>query len=154
MKSAGNNNAPVFALDEDTMWADLEDAMAGAAQYQANTLGVIRPLMFFAPLTKPWNPDAWVPMKTTPLNLLIVSMERTADGVLREALRQAEAALGGTDLADGFAWLPPIDFEEDAVAAVYARLEAGTSTRARTRRRFTSCAVPSQCALLTRRCGR
>jgi hypothetical protein len=116
------NNAPVFALDETTDWEDLENAISASADYQSRKLGKIIPLMFFAPLTTPENLDAWEPMKTTPDNLLIVSMERSADEKLIKALELAKPELGELKLAGAFPAVQ-IDFEVP-LAEVYQQMEA------------------------------
>ncbi len=124
MKSA--NNAPVFALAEETTWDDVDNAMAASAEYQSSKLGKIIPLFFFAPLTEPANPDAWEPMRKTALNLLIISIARSTDATVRAALRQAAAELGAPDPAPGFD--PPgmeIEIEDEGLLAeVFARMTA------------------------------
>ena len=76
------NPVAVFALDEDFAWEDLEDAMSGCANWQSANRGKIIPLLFFAPMTPPANPDAWEPMKGMPRNLFIISIERSTDATL------------------------------------------------------------------------
>jgi hypothetical protein len=116
------NNAPVFALDETTDWEDLENAMSASADYQARNLGKITPLMFFAPLTTPANLDAWEPMKTAPDNLLIVSIERSADKKLIKALELAKPELGELKLASS---VPAVQVNyEKPLASVYQQMEA------------------------------
>lgn len=90
--TAPKNQVPVFALGPDSSWNDLENAMAGSANHQLSSSGKILPLMFFAPLTEPENPDAWLPMKAVPDNLLVVSIERKVDVIVGTALQQAAAA--------------------------------------------------------------
>lgn len=115
---------PIFPLGEETTWDDIENAMAGSAEYQSSKLGRIIPLMFFAPLTEPPNPDAWEPLRTTPLNLLVISIERQTDATMREALRQAAAVLGAPEPAFGFG-LPGMEMEEEGpLAAVYEQMTA------------------------------
>lgn len=125
MKPA-SNTAPVFALAEETTWDDVDNAMAASAEYQSSKLGKIIPLIFFAPLTEPANPDAWEPMGKMPLNLLIVSIERSTDATVREALRNAAADLGAPEPALGF--VPPgmeIEIEDEGLLAeVYERMTA------------------------------
>ena len=120
------NTAPVFALAEETTWDDVDNAMAASAEYQSSKLGKIIPLIFFAPLTEPANPDAWEPMGKMPLNLLIVSIERSTDATMREALRHAAADLGAPEPALGF--VPPgmeIEIEDEGLLAeVYERMTA------------------------------
>lgn len=93
------STVPVFALDADSTWADLENAMAGCAEYQSSKRGKILPLLLFAPMTEPENPDAWEPMKVLPENLLMVSIERHLDARILKALQQAEAVCGETQHA-------------------------------------------------------
>jgi hypothetical protein len=88
------NPVPVFALDATTTWDDMENAMNGCVEYQTSKLGKILPLMLFAPMTAPENPDAWEPMKVLPENMLIVSIERHVDASILKALKQAEAVCG------------------------------------------------------------
>jgi hypothetical protein len=114
------NNAPVFALDETTDWEDLENAISASADYQSRKLGKIIPLMFFAPLTTPANLDAWEPMKTAPDNLLIVSIERSADKKLIKALELAKPELGELKLASSF---PAVQVNyEKPLASVYQQM--------------------------------
>jgi hypothetical protein len=87
------NQVQVFALDNATSWSDLEDAMTGCVNYQLSKLGKILPLMFFAPMTEPDNPDAWLPMKSVPENLFIVSIERKVDITILKALTQTDVAI-------------------------------------------------------------
>ena len=101
---------PVFALDAASPWADLENAMAGSAEYQASRRGRILPLLLFAPMTEPENPDAWEPMKALPENLLIISIERPMDNRILRALQQAAAVCGETQHAAACP-LVRIDFE-------------------------------------------
>ena len=106
------NTVPVFALDDSTTWLDLENAMEASVEYQSSKRGKILPLMFFAPLTEPANPDAWLPLKTLPEHLLIVSIERHIDTKVLKALKQAQASLGDlirlnlrTESGDWLLWL-------------------------------------------------
>lgn len=120
------NTAPVFALAEETTWDDVDNAMAASSEYQLSKLGRIISLFFFAPLTEPENPDAWLPMLKTALNLLIVSIERSTDATVREALRHAAADLGAPEPALGFV-LPGMEIEiedEGLLAEVYERMTA------------------------------
>jgi hypothetical protein len=87
-------NVPVFALAADADWLDWENAFAASVNFQANHRPQILPLMLFAPLTEPANPDTWEPMTTLPDNLLACSIERTMDATLLKALAQAEPVLG------------------------------------------------------------
>jgi len=96
------NTVPVFALDADTTWADWENALAASVKYQSSKHGKILPLMFFAPLAEPENPDTWEPMTTVPENLLVCSIERKVDGIILRALKQAEPALGEIRQAASF----------------------------------------------------
>jgi hypothetical protein len=88
------NNLPVFALDPFLKWNDLENAIEGCVQYQNATTGKIRPVMLFAPMTEPENPDTWQPMKVLPENLLLISIERSWDALLLKAFARARAVLG------------------------------------------------------------
>ncbi|MBK8036528.1 MAG: hypothetical protein IPK22_05255 [Verrucomicrobiaceae bacterium] len=121
MKPA-SNNAPVFALDDSTDWDDLDNVMEVSAEYQSQHFGRIIPLMFFAPMTEPENLDAWVPMKTLPERLFIVSIERSADATLMKAFAHAEADLGEVQLSASCPAVR-IDFEEP-FAHVYEQMEA------------------------------
>ena len=116
------NNAPVFALDDTTDWDDLENVMTASAEYQSSKLGKIIPLMFFAPMTEPENLDAWEPLTTLPENLLIVSIERSADATLIKALKHAEAELGALHFAASFPAVR-IDFDEP-FANIYQQMAA------------------------------
>ena len=117
-----SNNAPVFALDDSTDWDDLDNVMAASAEYQLKHHRRIIPLMFFAPMTEPENLDAWVPMKTLPERLLIVSIERSTDATLMKAFEHAEADLGELRLSASCPQVC-IDFEEP-FAHVYEQMEA------------------------------
>jgi hypothetical protein len=121
MKPA-SNNLPVFAMDETTGWEDLENVMAASVDYQSNHLGRIIPLMFFAPMTEPENLDAWEPMRSMPDNLLIVSIERSTDAVLVQALKHAEDAVGELRFAASFPAVR-IDYERP-FADVYQQMDA------------------------------
>lgn len=121
MKSSPNI-APVFALDETTDWEDLENDMTASADYQARKLGKIIPLMFFAPMTTPENLDAWEPVKTPPDNLLIVSMERSADNKLIKAIELAEPELGELKTTSSFPAVQ-VDYEKP-LASVYQQMQA------------------------------
>jgi len=121
MKPA-SNNAPVFALDETADWEDLDNAMAASAEYQLSKLGKIIPLMFFAPMTEPDNLDAWEPLQTLPQNLFIISIERSTDAIVIQALEQAEAELGELRFSASFPAVR-IDFEEP-FADVYQQMTA------------------------------
>ena len=101
---------PVFALDADSTWADLENAMAGCAEYQSSQRGRILPILLFAPMTEPENPDAWEPMESLPENMLIISIERAMDDRIVRALQQAKAVCGETQQAAACP-LVRIDFE-------------------------------------------
>jgi hypothetical protein len=125
MKPA-SNNAPVFALDETTDWEDLENAMAGCVEYQFRKLGKIIPLMFFAPMTEPVNLDAWEPLNALPENLFIVSIERSTDTTVIQALQHAEAELGVLQFAASCPAVR-IDFEEP-LADVYEQMAAAGVT--------------------------
>ena len=85
---------PVFALDETYGWEDLEDAMSGCVEWQSANRGKIIPLMLFAPMTEPENPDGWEPMKVMPDGLLAISIERTWDALLFKALKRAHRVVG------------------------------------------------------------
>ncbi|MBL9133390.1 MAG: hypothetical protein JNG86_19420 [Verrucomicrobiaceae bacterium] len=121
MKPA-SNNAPVFALDDSSDWDDLDNVMAASAEYQQKHHGRIIPLMFFAPMTEPENLDAWLPMRTTPERLFIVSIERSTDALLMKAFEHAEAELGDLRLSASCPQVS-IDFEEP-FAHVYEQMEA------------------------------
>ena len=88
------NNLPVFALDPFLTWNDLENAMEGCVQYQNTTTGKIRPVMLFAPMTEPENPDTWQPMKVLPENLLLVSIARSWDALMLKAFDRSRDVLG------------------------------------------------------------
>ena len=96
------NSVPVFALEEATIWPDLENAMEGCVEYQSSKRGKILPLMLFAPMTTPENLDAWEPMKILPENLLIVSIERHIDASVLKALKWAHTTLGEVRHAASF----------------------------------------------------
>jgi hypothetical protein len=113
---------PVFALEASSGWDDLQDAISGNANYQLTKLGTIIPLLLFAPLTTPDNLDAWVPMKTAPENLLVISLERKVDAKVLLALQQAEAELGRVRHAASFPAVS-VNFELP-VADVYAQMTA------------------------------
>jgi hypothetical protein len=117
------NNALVFALDPDSTWDDLEDAMTGCVDYQSRHGGKIIPLLFFAPMTEPENPDAWEPMREAPENLLIVSVERSADETLFRALRHAQPAIGEVYRAGTFPIVVHTDFK-GPLATVYEQMAA------------------------------
>ena len=121
MKPA-SNNAPVFALDESTDWEDLENVMSASVEYQLSKLGKIIPLMFFAPMTEPENLDAWEPLNALPEYLFIVSIERSADATVIQALKRAEAELGVFQFAASCPAVS-IDFEEP-LADVYQQMAA------------------------------
>jgi hypothetical protein len=113
---------PIFALEASSGWDDLQDAISGNANYQLTQLGTIIPLLLFAPLTTPENLDAWVPMKTAPENLLIISIARKMDARVLQALQQADADLGGVRHA---ATCPTLSVNfELPVADVYAQMTA------------------------------
>lgn len=88
------NNLPVFALDSSWAWNDLEIAMEACVQYQNTTTGQIRPLMLFAPMTEPENPDTWQPMKVLPENLLLLSIARSWDALMLKAFARIPAVSG------------------------------------------------------------
>lgn len=113
---------PIFALDTASTWYDLENAMAGSVEYQSSKRGRILPLMLFAPMTEPENPDAWEPMKGVPENLLMVSIERSMDRRILKALQWAKALCGETQHA-ATCPLVRIDFERP-VAEVYEQMTA------------------------------
>ena len=119
---AASNHAPVFALDESTDWDDLDNVMSASAAYRVKHHGRIIPLMFFAPMTEPENLDAWLPMRTTPEHLFIVSIERSTDATLIKAFQHAEAELGELRLSASCPAVQ-IDFEEP-FAAIYQQMEA------------------------------
>jgi hypothetical protein len=121
MKPA-SNHAPVFALDDSTDWDDLDNVLAASAVYQEKHHGRIIPLMFFAPMTEPENLDAWLPMRTAPERLFIVSIERSTDATLMKAFEHAEAGLGELRLSASCPQVV-IDFEEP-FAHVYEQMEA------------------------------
>jgi hypothetical protein len=114
------STVPVFALDADSTWTDLENAMEGCVGYQSSKRDMILPLMLFAPMTEPENPDAWEPMKVLPENLLMVSIERHLDARILKALQQAEAVCGETQHAATCAAVS-IDFDLP-VADVYEQM--------------------------------
>lgn len=116
------NNAPVFALDDTTDWADLENVMSASVEYQSSKLGKIIPVMFFAPMMEPENLDAWEPVTTLPENLFIVSIERSTDATLMKALKHAEAEIGELHFAASFPAVR-IDFDEP-LADIYQQMEA------------------------------
>lgn len=115
------NNAPVFAIDENTDWEDLDNILAASAEYQSSHLGKIIPLMFFAPMMEPENLDAWEPVRSMPDHLFIVSIERSTDAVLVRALKHAEDELGELHFAASFPAVR-IDFEQP-FADIYQQME-------------------------------
>ena len=111
---------PVFALAPASNWGDLENAIAGSVAYQSAKLGRILPLILFAPMMEPANPDTWEPVKSVPENLLIVSVERSMDRRILKALQWARAGCGELQ-HDGACARVSIDFE-GLVAAVYEQM--------------------------------
>ncbi|MCX7010512.1 MAG: hypothetical protein NTY53_25260 [Kiritimatiellaeota bacterium] len=83
------NILPVFALEANTTWHDMQNAIHAAAAYQRDQGGNRVPIFLFAPLTEPENLDAWEPMKIEPENLLVVSLERKWDEIILQALAHA-----------------------------------------------------------------
>src|SRR3954468_16456997 len=96
------NTLPIFALGEESTWEDLENGIAAAVEWQNAKHGRFGPLIGFAPTMEPADPDTWEPVKTGLVNVLIVSMERSADEVLLKACRRAEDGLGELKLAEAF----------------------------------------------------
>ncbi len=117
------NNAAVFALDADFLWDDLEDAMSGCVNWQSANRGRIIPLLFFAPMTAPANPDAWEPIQGPPRHLFIISIEHSSDATLRRAIRHASAVLGDLREPANCAEVD-IAFDGHPIAEVYAQMEA------------------------------
>lgn len=111
---------PVFALGAESDWEDLRNAMEAAANYQLNQLGKIYPLFLFAALTEPANPDTWEPLKTLPENLLIISIERSMDNRVLNALFRAKFVCGETRKA---ADCPAVQVDvQRPVAEVYQQM--------------------------------
>jgi len=111
---------PVFALDADSTWDDLHNALESSVRYQSSKTGKILPLMLFAPMTEPANPDTWEPLKSLPENLLMVSIERHIDERVLRALMRAKFICGETRQAVSFPSVR-IDFERP-VAEVYEQM--------------------------------
>jgi hypothetical protein len=109
------------------MWDDLEDAMSGCVNWQSANRGKIIPLLFFAPMTAPANPDAWEPLQGPPQNLFIISIEYSSDATLRRAIRHASGVLGDLREPDN---CPHVDIALDGhpIAEVYAQMEAAGIT--------------------------
>jgi len=127
------NTLPVFAFGEEATWDDLVDAMEASVQYQSCDRGKILPLMCFAPMMEPENLDTWEPLKTKPDNLLVISIERSKDAVVLEALRQAEPELGEGRLAGSFPAVQVDLNDGKPVADVYRQMsEAGIAAFAMT----------------------
>ncbi len=114
---------PIFALDSASTWDDMENAMAGSAEYQSSQRGKILPLMLFAPMTEPENPDAWEPMKAVPENLLMISIERSMDRRILKALDQAKGTCGELCQAGTFPIRVHTDFK-GALADIYQQMAA------------------------------
>jgi hypothetical protein len=112
------NNLPVFALDPFLTWNDLENAMGACVQYQSSTTGIIRPVMLFAPMTEPENPDTWQPMKVLPENLLLVSIERSWDALMLKAFDRARDVLGQPATVFPSVWGRP----EALIADIYSAM--------------------------------
>jgi hypothetical protein len=112
------NNLPVFALDSSSTWSDLENAMEACVQYQSTTTGIIRPVMLFAPMTEPENPDTWQPMKVLPENLLLVSIERSWDALMLKAFARARDVLGQPTTVFPSVWSRP----EVLIADIYSAM--------------------------------
>src|SRR4051812_39122717 len=86
---------PVFALDPATDWdEDFLNAMDASLQYQSTVRGSVLPVFAFSPMTAPANPDTWEPLPSSPENLLIVSVERSWDAKLLQALDRARRVVG------------------------------------------------------------
>ena len=119
------NTVPVFALAVESTWDDLENAMEACVAHHSRVHGRILPVMLFAPMTNPENPDTWEPMKLLPENLLIVSTERAIDKRILAVLQQAKATCGEVYHAGVFPLLVSIDFKRP-LADVYEQM-----TRAR-----------------------
>ena len=112
------NNLPVFALDPFLTWNDLENAMEGCVEYQNSTTGIIRPVMLFAPMTEPANPDTWQPMKVLPENLLLVSIERSWDALMLKAFARARDVLGQPTAVFPSVWSRP----QALIADIYSEM--------------------------------
>jgi len=112
------NNLPVFALDSSWAWNDLEDAMEACVQYQNTTTGKIRPVMLFAPMTEPENPDTWQPMKVLPENLLLLSIERSWDALMLKALARIPAVAGQPVARFPSVWSTP----QALIADIYSEM--------------------------------
>ena len=126
------NKLPVFALDSSGTWWDLENAMEASVRYQLEHTGKILPLMLFAPMHPPENPDTWEPLKVLPADLFIVSIERHIDARVLRALKCSHAAVGEVHQADSFPGVA-VDFELP-LADVYQQMDrAGILAYAQTR---------------------
>jgi len=112
------NSLPVFALDPFLTWSDLENAIEGCVQYQNSTTGKIRPVMLFAPMTEPANPDTWQPMKVLPDNLLLVSIERSWDALMLKAFARARDVLGQPTAVFPSVWSQP----QALIADIYSEM--------------------------------
>jgi hypothetical protein len=114
------NRLPVFALNSESDWDDLLNALQASVNYQLNKFGHFYPLHLFAPLTEPANADVWEPLKTLPENLLMVSMERCMDARVLNALLRAQFVCGPTPQT-GDARAIPVDMERP-LAEVYQQM--------------------------------
>ena len=115
------NILPVFALDSTTDWDGLHNAVLGFLRHHESRGKKFGPIMAFAPMTEPENPDTWEPMKAFPQNLLLFSLARHADAVILTALEQARDVLGEVRHASAFL-LVRVN-EHRPLADVYAQME-------------------------------
>ena len=116
------NKIPVFALDTDSTWDDLLNAMQSSVRFQTAARGQFFPLFFFAPMREPENPDTWEPLKTLPENLLMISIARHIDERVLKALMRAKSVCGETRQAASFPSVR-LDFERP-LANVYEQMAA------------------------------
>jgi hypothetical protein len=87
-------------------------------QYQKATTGKIRPVMLFAPMTEPENPDTWQPMKVLPENLLLISIERSWDALMLQAFARARDVLGQPAAVFPSVWSQP----QALIAGLYSEM--------------------------------
>ena len=89
-------------------------------------------LFAFAPLVEPENPDTWAPLDHVPAAVLLISIERSWDAKVLQALAQMEregVAVGHAGAAAPFAidWATPIAdvYEQMAAAGLTAFSHTG-----------------------------
>ena len=115
------HTVPVFPLDPTAEWDDVPNAVEASIQYQQAHGGKFGPLFPFAPMTVPDDPDTWEPV-LRPQNLLLVSIERSEDARLRQALAELEPLLGRLVEAEPGS---PIEFRQNAaIAELYEQMAA------------------------------